>query len=111
MVTIDSVEFHLAQPAFGIAKTNSIMRSFPPGALILASTVTVGSLTLEQRFPNAGHEVVFQNSGSGFNASNMDVVLRVPCNTSEAVVTARVTLKKSPSSSALAKPPTISIEV
>ena len=108
-VSLDSVSFHLGQPAFAISKTNSIKRGFPPGALLLDSTVQVDGVAYQQRVPNAGSKVVFQNIDHGFSASNLEVVLRVPCNQVMATLSALVTLKKSPSSSPLAEPPDISI--
>ena len=57
-VTIDSIEFELLQPAFGIRSGTSGLVGFPPGALVykVSVDVTAGStVTVERTAWNAGN--------------------------------------------------------
>lgn len=106
--TLSNLVVQLGQPAFGIAQKATTSRGFPSGALVLTSSFDVGQEHFSTRRPNAAN-VVFTANGTSFAADNLAVTLRVPCNTSEASVTVRYTLRSPTTGSAIARPPSVSI--
>jgi hypothetical protein len=106
--TLENLLVQLGQPAFGIGQQATTSKGFPSGALVLTSSFDIGREHFTTRRPNAA-DVVFTADGTSFAADNLAVSLRVPCNTTEASVTVRYTLRNPSDGSAIAQPPTVSI--
>lgn len=105
--TVSSMQFSLAQPAFGIEKAASTERGFPPGALIIETTATINGQTYVRRQPNS---VVVKGTQSSptLIALNMDVPITFPCNSGTGTAIARLDLS---STGAQGSPPTGTITV
>jgi hypothetical protein len=107
--TIDDIVVGLTQPAFGIAKqgTSTTQKGFPTGALVAEVSFDVGREHYATRRPNRLPVIVSADNGA-FSASNLMVTMEVPCNTSTATVSARLTIVN-PSTPPLERPPTATI--
>ena len=106
--SITNLVIKLSQPAFGIAAQGSATTSkgFPKGGLVFESSFNVGSVSVASRRPSRANAIITA-SGTTFNASNLTVTMTVPCNTSTASITARVTARDPGNGSALGKPPVV----
>ncbi len=101
---ISDLVVKLGQPAFGIASgLSSVDKGFPKGALILEAEMDVGTTHITRRRPTTA-DVVFEAVGPTFDAGNLIVSIAVPCNTSTASITARLTVD---SGDALGEPPAV----
>lgn len=109
--TIDNLVISLEQPAFGIAKQGSSTtdKGFPAGALIVATSFDVDrshySTSRANRLP-----VIVQADGGHFTADGLVVPMTVPCNSSQATVTATLRLFD-PGGTVLESPPEVAILV
>ena len=96
----------LSQPAFGIAEEGTDANGFPPGGLIFETAFAVGTQYITARRPSGANAIVEAN-GATFNAEDLVVTFQVPCNSSQASVTARFTAKSPTTSGALGGPPVV----
>jgi hypothetical protein len=108
VVSLSGISLRLGQPAFGVAQAGatSAAKGFPAGALLVESTVTVGTQTFTARRANPV-DVVIGASGGSFSASGLPVTMTVPCNTSTATITADFTLASPATGNPLGRPPVV----
>jgi hypothetical protein len=106
--TISNLVVKLSQPAMGIAQSGSgtTSKGFPKGGLIFESAFDVGREHVAARRPSRANAVITA-SGTVFNASNLTVTMKVPCNNSTGTITARFTARDQGTGSALGKPPVV----
>lgn len=106
--SVSNIVMKLSQPAFGIAHqgTTNTSKGFPKGGLIFESSFNVGTVNVASRRPSRANATLTA-SGTTFNASNLTATMTVPCNTSTAAITVRVTARDPGNGSALGKPPVV----
>lgn len=91
-ITLTDLVVKLSQPAFGIAEQGTDAKGFPLGGLIFETAFAVGTQYITARRPSGANAIVEAN-GATFNAEDLVVTFQVPCNSSQASVTARFTAK------------------
>jgi hypothetical protein len=103
---IKNLVVKLGQPAFGIASGASPSdKGFPKGSLIFESELDIGTTHVTRRRPTTA-DMAFEVQADRFDAGNLIVSMSVPCNTSTALLTARLTLD---SGDPLGQPPEVTI--
>jgi hypothetical protein len=104
---ISNLVVKLSQPAFGIAEQGTTGKGFPKGALIFESAFDVDGQHMTVRRPSSSNALM-NVSGSTFNATDMTLTLVVPCNTSTAEISVKLTARDPGSTTtALGKPPVV----
>jgi len=86
---ISNLVIKLSQPAFGIAEQGTSRKGFPRGGLILESAFEVDGQHVTARRP-ASNDVIVDAAGTTFAATDLSVTLQVPCNSSVAAITVKV---------------------
>lgn len=104
---ISNLVVKLSQPAFGIAEQGTTGKGFPKGALIFESAFDVDGQHMTFRRPSSSNALM-NVSGSTFNATDMTLTLVVPCNTSTAEISVKLTARDPGSTTTpLGKPPVV----
>lgn len=95
----------LSQPAFGIAEQGTNRKGFPRGGLILESAFDVDGQHVTARRPTS-NDVIVDAAGTAFDATDLSVTLQVPCNSSVAAITVKVSARDAGATGgALGEPP------
>lgn len=109
-VTLENLTFDLAQPAFGIAALGSASKGFPAGALLFESYFEVDAASYGAVMPNTlAVEALVEDEA--FAASDLEVNLTVPCNSSTAQVRLTIDLASPVTGGSLEQPPAVAITV
>ena len=102
---LTNLSLKLSQPAFGIAQEGTDLKGFPKGALVFESAFDVDTQHFTTRGPTHA-DVIVTAAGTTFDATDLTVTLQVPCNTSTAAITVKVSAHSS-STGALGRPPVV----
>ena len=104
---LSNLVIKLSQPALGIAEEGTSSKGFPKGALIFESAFDVGGQHFTARRPATENVIITANAAT-FDATDLTVALRVPCNSSTAAITVKVTARDpGVTAGALGAPPVV----
>lgn len=108
ILALNAATFELGQPALGIDPQGTSSKGFPPGALVLDASLTLGTDVLERRAPNT-EPVVLLADATSFQLTGAQLQFVVPCGRGVEVVTATFDLTTSSTNQVLDGPPTVAI--